>query len=124
MTDLDRQIVEVKGWEWDPKAMGWWPTPRDKETGTYCFGGLGWSVLDAAAFDLVDELTQADASKPHNFGLRMMYFPEMGWQVQFIAFETGKHMIKWKEVHEAPTRPEAICRAYLAAMEWMKGRKA
>ena len=104
MNPLDRQIAEAKGLKID--LLGGISTDRP---GVYTLGAL-WSESDAKALELVDEL----AAKGFRFSLRTAEVGR-GWIVYFHnaqafdALDGGGY-----------TRPEAICRAYLAAMEWMK----
>jgi len=86
-----------------------------------------WSTSDAKAFELVDEVLGAC---PSDFALLLS---EGRWIATFgllspdgdigLKRQNGIAYCHLKD-GSTPTRPEAICRAYLAAMEWMKARKA
>jgi hypothetical protein len=108
MNDLDRRIAEAKGRRID--MLGGIETTMP---GIYELGPT-WSTSDTKAFELVDEID-------HHFALeRGLSSDTEAWEWEWRAgFMLGAEI----RMHAAPTRPEAICRAYLAAMEWMKGRK-
>ena len=135
MTDLDRQIAEIKGWrpvtpadlEKMASLKAWFPQDhvigcKDRDDGGLDFGTYKdsdptWSTSDSKALELVDEYPEAGFSL-HRFGSTSgEYRP---WAARFTFRRPGQP--DWNIQGEAPTRPEAICRAYLAAMTWMKER--
>ncbi len=130
MNDLDRRIAESKGWEFDAKEGIVWTTPHvpRNEHGIVDGGREGfdpgdccWSTSDAMAFELVDEIMAADPKVC--FNLDHHYGGLSPWSARFrIGFG-----IVGRDFTGAPcdgqTRPEAICRAYLAAREWMAGKE-
>jgi hypothetical protein len=65
-----------------------------------------WSTSDSKALELVDEIPA-----PTVFKLERSSLPDT-WYAYF-AFP-GRNAVGF-----ASTRPEAICRAYIAAREWM-----
>jgi hypothetical protein len=117
MTDLDRKIAELKGWEVigtaHPDLHGH-PDPlsvpaaglmgkKDGEVRALAF----WSTSDAKALELVDEL-----------GMQFRLEGNPGhWSAVFDVY--GQH-----HIDGGTTRPEAICRAYIAAREWLKATAA
>lgn len=139
MNDLDQKIAETKGWEWDAAERMVWTDPPF-ETVVYgektsarrglIMSACCWSTSDAEAFELVDEVAEPlffierygksgdKRWKAHfAFGQRITYFDEARGATVSIP-DVPKDIFG-----EGPTRPEAICRAYLAAMEYMKGKK-
>lgn len=126
MTDLDRKIAELKGWNPGPIEDGW-----PKESGDCLVDPDGacayvegresplWSTSDAKAFELVDEL-KGD-------GIHFMMICHDG--DNYVAFNDGVvtedlKAVTFKRAGEAraSARPEAICRAYIALKEW-EGKK-
>jgi hypothetical protein len=119
LNDLDKRIAEAKGWrlfkpgettpkdhaEWSESKAIWKPESL-----------ADWSTSDAKAFELVDELDT-------QFFLERYGQPKWEWAAVFLyRFGGGAPGKEFRGV--GPTRPEAICRAYLAAMEYLKGKKA
>lgn len=144
MNDLDKRIAELKGWisfseyrkEWiavpppgsepptrydddsepaayyksdrypgeffsqDASYMDGWPK------GTF-FHIPSWATSDAKALELVDELGR---------GLRL---EGCGFHWSAVIDFFGQH-----HQETGTTRPEAICRAYIAAREWAASRPA
>jgi hypothetical protein len=125
MNELDRKIAELKGLGTDEITQ--YPIDEDLEgrifpTGDPIKVNWGWSTSDTKALELVDEWIAED---PENRQFSIRYSSQhVGdrWQCSLRPGFLPQWGIAW--VEDAPTRPEAICRAYLAAMEWMKGRKA
>ncbi len=141
MNDLDKRIAELKGWrkvtvsdlERIAILEGRGPTTpyrdlvRDRPDGGMDLtdeppaGSPTWSTSDAKAFELVDEIMRADPKVC--FNLDHHYGSLYPWNARFrIGFGivgedfTGAYC-------DGQTRPDAICRAYIAAIEWMKGKK-
>lgn len=139
MTDLDRQIAEIKGWRRLTRpelkkvygAMGIIAVPESGDLlEVYQTEGapLGnppwkacplpaWSTSDSKALELVDEFPEIGFTLDH-FGTAIMKGGY--WSAQF-RIPRG-HSPDWNIRAEAATRPEAICRAYIAAVTWMRGR--
>jgi hypothetical protein len=120
MNDLDRKIAELKGL-WTKH----WPyvcenPDKREETRVEC----DWSTSDSKALELVDELQG-------KFRLRLLSSPSgLAWQAHFdecvlglVAFTPGKHFSCATFQGIASSRPEAICRAYIAARTWMREKK-
>lgn len=132
MTDLDRKIAELKGWRHVPagteKVMlgshatlsEGWVEPTPKGEWYHAAFNCDWSGSDSKALELVDELTRPDSSRLHMFAVNLQFCEDFGWRALFQAHGPGRHQVKWKQCCEGPTRPEAICRAYIAAREWME----
>lgn len=106
MSDLDKRIAELKGlW------MKNWPfvcgNPEyPNETRVEC----DWSTSDSKALELVDEMKT---------DYKMVFISRQGdWFAEFFVLNqyVGGGLAK--------TRPEAICRAYIAAREWMATKGA
>lgn len=110
MNDLDAKIAELKGWSISGNTI---TAPAD------LFGYMEqdperfwWSTSDAKAFELVDELRAV------GWFFSMQDMRDKTWRACFVndgAGHTG--------MQAGPTRPEAICRAYIAAREWMAGKE-
>lgn len=103
--ELDRRIAELKGMK-DPDSL------EGLEIVELFGGTYSWSISDEKAFELVDELdTKCFIER---FGQKGNWL----WSCTFTY-----HSIFMGPVfrREGKTRPEAICRAYIAAMEGMKG---
>ncbi len=115
MKDLNKRIAELKGWEYDPVDFGWFRTPEEKKNGQ-SQGELVWTGSDADALDLVDEIQNA-----------MFFFERFGtgvktWRAVFSFRGDGS---TWKDFEgRSQSRPEAICKAYIAAREWMVTKAA
>ena len=138
MNELDKQIASLKGWEWDEKEGMVWTTPHvpKNEHGVIDGGREGfviglrpwWSTDDGTALELVDELAE-----PLFFVERFGKPGGKKWKAHFsLPYSQLLEQIEDRKLYqtqyhdasgEAATRPEAICRAYLAAREWMAGRK-
>lgn len=134
MTDLDRKIAELKGWEWDEVERMVWtepappplpaavnPIPNGGRLG-YIMSFCCWSRDDSKALELVDEMKDAQfymhGSTPN---------PRRWWvmfQFHDMKYVTPYGVKEFKFEGDGPTRPEAICRAYIAAVTWMRERKA
>lgn len=131
MNDLDRKIGELKGWRYSlpgaeterrpdgtilplPEGFTW----MDGETECYLEGcACAWSTSDSKALELVDELQGKMA-------FRLECCPSgIMWYATFSPVTTGMSALIQIELSKAEgsgiTRPEAICRAYIAAREWM-----
>jgi hypothetical protein len=112
MTDLDRQIAELKGWRIEgdaiidtQKGIHYWLNSPDREW---------WSEDDSKALELVDELRGA-----FMFGLASC-IDGIRWIADFNPKDNpfpGRGFLGI-----ADSRPEAICQAWVAAVTWMRGR--
>jgi hypothetical protein len=135
LNDLDKQIAAAKGWR--PPTMaeferliktqekGWmFPFPPEflvkldfPEAPPWHITDAKdcrWSTSDSKALELVDELVDIKGPRLF-FSLNLLSeTPSARWLAQFTHETRGV----------GATRPEAICRAWLAAMTWMKERKA
>ena len=112
LADLDRKIAEAKGWrlfrpgETTPKDHAEWAESKAEWKPETL---AAWSTSDSKALELVDELR----AQGFHFHLADITHPEPLWQVYFIMKDgKGSQAIE-------RTRPEAICRAWLAAQEWI-----
>jgi hypothetical protein len=116
MTDLDRRIAELKGW---------CPSKERREkafrTGNAVnvfvpLEGWGWSTSDTDALKLVDEFL---AENP-DASFDLAYIPGAieKWGARFCV---GRDFFPF--MSPGPNRREAICRAYIAAMESLLSRK-
>lgn len=116
---LDQQVALLKGWEYDPMEHGWWMSPEDKAAGRYWFGGLQWASSDSKALELVDELQG-------KFAFNLSCAPSgIMWYATFSpVYHSLIHLELTKSEGSGYTRPVAICRAYIAAMTWMKEKKS
>jgi hypothetical protein len=85
---------------------------------------LNWSTSDAKAFELVDELTLPAENRLVEFDFMLGIACREKWTWRAVFCPKDAFRIKQHSAGEGPTRPEAICRAYLAAMEYLKGKKA
>ena len=123
MNELDKRIAELKGLTVD--GLGGLSTDKP---GVFTLGPT-WSTSDTKALELVDEILDRGGvdfqlvrpekkSKPWSatFGITDARGP-----VGFIT-DKGARFCHLKS-GEGPTRPEAICRAYIAAMGWMREKK-
>lgn len=128
MTDLDRQIAELKGLrmacifgDTDFGAVG-----MDLEIipGSGSFERVDcWSTSDAKAFELVDELTS-----PNNSRLREWFFyictdsTNIGdWMASFLLGRKPRYHDPISKIGK--TRAEAICKAYIAVIDWERGSR-
>lgn len=129
-TLLDQQVALLKGWEFDPMEGAWWMSPEEKAAGRYWCGGLTWTSDDAKALELVDELV---VDQPDGAGCRFMLIKweprsekPARWEARFEPYWIDGKYTMTAQGHrfdgQGQTRPEAICRAYIAAREWMAGR--
>lgn len=109
MNDLDRKIAELKGIPYREHAQYNFIQELEGAATT-------WNS-DAAALELVDELHPAHfftlKSLPNSQGWKAVFQPDPGNRMVGTPKYTGQDM----------SRPKAICRAYIAAREWMAGRK-
>lgn len=121
MNDLDRRIAEAKGFKFGlDGAVAAGPDGKHYLSAWFC-----WSTSDAKAFELVDELAPATDKKDPEWGFMCGIFGKE-WNATFYKAVHRNGDLVCDPIRlegNAPTRPEAICRAYLAAMEWMKARK-
>lgn len=132
MTDLDRKIAELKGWkrpEWEKDF------PFEPGDGLYSAGGTleyiegqeapMWSQDIAKAFELVDEICiDQDNKKGARFHL-IQWEAKTGiaahWEARiepyWIDGEYTLTQVGNRFDGRGQTRPEAICRAYIALRE-------
>lgn len=125
-TDLDEQIAKLKGWRWSEDLHGWLYSEECTMTHGPFVVGLRWATSEDEAWGLVDELAD-----PLFFIERYGKPGQKRWKAHF-AF--GRRLTWFDEsrnatisVPDAPfdaygegaTRPEAICRAYIAAREYI-----
>ena len=125
MNDLDRKIAELKGFtnlemgrpfEREPEDIDdfvIWGHPTGEPGADLNIVGGPWSTSDSKALELVDELAGKGCWMDFSYSpsAKQWYF-----QVQREGESPRFHA--W-----ADTRPEAICRAYIAAVTWMKEKK-
>lgn len=137
MNDLDRKIAELKGMPVDGEVTHW-PVGEDDKgklfpTGDPIPQNWGWSTSDAKALELVDELVYDAPNRMARFRFILISWNATAikparWEARFEPYETDEGRTYTSSGHrfdgQAPTRPEAICRAYIAAREWMKERAA
>lgn len=137
MTDLDRKIAELKRWRHVPAGTetvirgmratlseGWMePLSKGGEWYHAAFN-CNWSTSDSKALELVDELGQHHPSRMWKFFFRLDQLENgQGWRAVFWQDLQGKMIPPRKYTGQDPTRPKAICRAYIAAVTWMRGKK-
>ena len=98
MNDLDKKIAELKGWTernhgiWDHPQLGW----------AEPLASLNWSLSDAKAFELVDEMTV-------DTDFELAYNSRIGeWKAKI-----GRILV---DEESGQSRAEAICRVYIARM--------
>jgi hypothetical protein len=111
MNELDKKIAELKGYynpaevnEFECASCGY--EILSIRSGDYKMINGQWSTSDAKAFELVDEL-----------GMEFKIEGKQSrWSAVFDVY--GQH-----HQETSQTRPEAICRAYIAAVEWMKEKE-
>lgn len=124
--NLDRRIAELKGWEWDERERMVWTDPpyetvkMGEKTTEQCgliMSACCWSTSDAKALELVDELVTFEDGWTGFEILTLSVTNGYRWRAGFLHREK-----EWLGVGH--TRPEAICRAYIAAVDWMKAGKA
>jgi hypothetical protein len=128
MNELDKKIAELKGFynacevtEFECQSCGYEiKAIRDKD---YKHIGGAWSTSDERAFELVDELTLPANNRltEFDFVLGLAIRKPWTWVACFTTI-TG-FQLKDQYRGEGITRPEAICRAYIAAMEYMKDKR-
>jgi hypothetical protein len=121
MNDLDRKIAELKR---VPLETGMYRTPGEIIPGRgFVPSGPAveelpplWSTSDAKALELADEAMDG----VFEFCVTGTNYTDrdVNWFAWF-ALLGGK-----TARGEGRTRPEAICRAYIAAREWIKEKKA
>jgi hypothetical protein len=134
LNDLDKQIATLKGYSPLSGIMGefHWGFPalrhQVKVVVPIPVKDLNWSASDARALELVDELVRQNPNRPRDIGFALYYevaYP-MGsesvriiqWQCSFYEEDGNK---KIREIAHAMgfSRPESICRAYIAVRERM-----
>lgn len=126
MTDLDRRIAEAKGYPDPVEVTEFLCGACDFEikaiaSGDYQHIGGGWSTSDSKALELVDELRG-------KFAFYLSCSPSgIHWYATLSPVVTGLAALNPPDgpnfTGDGISRPEAICRAYLAAVEWMKARR-
>lgn len=105
MHDLDKRIAELKGYDLVVMDQTRAERPDFPENGEF----FRWSTSDAKAFELVDELNT-------QFFIERFGNPII-WAAVFLYRNNALHEKDFRS--EGKTRAEAICRAYIAAKEWM-----
>lgn len=116
MNDLDRKIAELKGASLMPDGpyVGGITPDRSK------YVAPTWSTSDSNALELVDELTRPEQNRMTEFAFAMRTAEVgRGWLAIFFPGQGRDHF-----PGGGYTRPEAICRAYIAAREWMAAKDA
>jgi hypothetical protein len=112
VNDLDRKIAGLKGMK-DPDKL------EGLEVVALIGGDYSWSTSDSKALELVDELL---AEFNHEWEIMIRKIPCS--RVWWVAISDKENTFWRHKGHsfeaEASTRPEAICRAYIAAREWME----
>jgi hypothetical protein len=135
MTNLDRKIAELKGLKIDRlvgvDGVGVVEIWLEVAPGSEAYEAVpAWSTSDSKALELVDELC---VDQPDGMGAR---FHLIRWEAKGTKAARWEARIEpyWLDGQytltqqgnrfdgEGPTRPEAICHAYIAAREWMAGR--
>lgn len=126
MNDLDRKIAELKGWEYVPASGPIFPggkmrlsegygevVPGHEEKWFHLASECNWSTSDSKALELVDEMTIRDEICGFELFL-LATVPKRIWKAQFHVHGDPRQIPAVAE-----SRPEAICRAYIACREWM-----
>lgn len=113
MTDLDRKIAELKGWAPSKERINKAAENGVAVTAFMPLDGWAWSTSDSKALELVDEL------KARGLYFTLFDLADGTWNAQF---DPDDDPIRPDAEGSAPTRPEAICRAYIAARERMAAR--
>jgi hypothetical protein len=117
MNDLDRKIAELKGWEVSLDGMLIEAHGAKPQDFLNWGDGAGlWSTSDSKALELVDEVQAAEPGSTFNLFGGLGKYDRLPVWVAHFTFWSGT--VNTKE-GRAATRPEAICRAYIAAREWM-----
>jgi hypothetical protein len=111
MNPTDRKIAELKGLPAEGEITHW-PVGEDDKGRVFPTGdpspqNWGWSISDSKALELVDEM------RALGWFFLLQDMRDRTWRASFINDESGTGM------QAGATRPEAICRAYIAAREWM-----
>ena len=113
MTDLDRRIAALKGLEIvDLPGTG----PAIKIPTGWTVPPAWWSGDEVKAWELVDELVGKDnAGAPFEM-LTYSQTPNSQWLARFYIGRS-----QWQNYHTGlgSTRPEAICRAWIASKEYL-----
>lgn len=127
MTDLDRKIAELKGWAFS--ATGLYAANQEGEhIGLLALNfqestPFGWSTDIAKAFELVDEVCGPRSDRVRCVSFAIVCAEPGDWR-HFAKFFhwAGDHS---EEIGhgDGATRPEAICRAYIALKEWERARR-
>jgi hypothetical protein len=132
VNDLDRKIAELKGYVDIIESLDAIchctnvPVLAGRPVGKVARGlrvdahyqiGGPWSTSDSKALELVDELQG-------RMSFLLCCSPSgILWCARFSPVITGMDALNPPKSPvfdgDAPTRPEAICRAYIAAREWM-----
>jgi hypothetical protein len=130
MNPTDRKIAELKGLPAEGEITHW-PVGEDDKGRVFPTGdpspqNWGWSISDSKALELVDELIKVEANKPAR---EFVGPPSLGFSItrergsgaysaHLSVSDSNGENTEW-HAGAAATRPEAICRAYIAAREWM-----
>lgn len=117
LNELDLKIAALKGWKILQESP--WGALEDHPEGAIWHSPINnrWSTSEHMALDLADELTDAGlhvtiASWNPGDGRRVV--------VKVAGLDGGPDAFKLKI--EGSVRSETICRAWIAAREWMVGR--
>lgn len=132
MNELDKRIAELKGLWWDDAENCVWldpPVPINKHgimdagRNMVSIGHFSYST-DERAFELVDELMDTGPGWSFHLDSAMLNREKL----KDSGFKIAERAENWNcsFMHGlmicmggGKSRPEAICRAYIAAREWM-----
>lgn len=124
MNDLDRKIAELKGIKPElQQATGPTGNPIGRPGHLLTPNWGQWSTSDAKALELVDELTHLGPVPLERFCFILAtYDGGKTWSAAFAKHQRSRLLNQYDG--QGRTRPEAICRAYIAACEFLnqKGR--
>lgn len=149
MNDLNRKIGELKGWEYVPAGTelfihgkgasvseGWIQKIGPMKQFHAAFN-CNWASSDSKALELVDELTHDAPNRLGNFSFSFKVMADGRLSAEFVypgfravvpredmARLAGDHHRFGASDENTPDgRRRAICRAYIAAWEWMAKRE-
>lgn len=132
MNDLDKKIAELMGYSVITAAEYLELTGREAFAPQIAIrqvapgatilaserGHEGWSISDSKALELVDELGRDHPARMWNHFFRLDQLEiGQGWRAVFWEDLKGRMIPPRKFTGQGMTRPEAICRAYIAAMK-------
>lgn len=120
VNELDKQIARMKGWTLVEKSIYGNPCffiirGEGQKSSMGMDGTPLWSEDEAQALDLADELTEA----LFEVTISSRWTPETGrrHRVTVTGLTGTPEAFQFKV--EGASRPEAICRAWIAAREWI-----